>query len=349
MENTEQFCLRKADHLRLALDVENEAEGENGLEAIRLEHCAIPDLDFRSIETQSSFWHYSAKYPFFISSMTAGHQGGKILNQILASVASERKWPMGLGSQRRELSDPSVASEWKQLRAVAPKVCLFGNLGISQLIQTETSSIRRLIESIEASAICIHCNALQEVIQEEGTPQFKGALGAIERLCSAVSIPVVVKEVGCGFGEKDVRNLLNVGIGAIDVSGYGGTHWGRIEGKRGGPLHTRAAHTFRHWGIPTAEVLESVVALSRPLKTAPEVWASGGIRSGLDAAKCIALGADKVGFARPALMAAMKGERTLSEWMECIEYEFRIAMFCTGSGDLRALGGESGEKYRKIV
>lgn len=349
METKEQFCLRKEDHLKLALDKNNEAEGENGLSAIRLEHRALPELNFSSIETKSSFWDYPSKYPFFISSMTAGHEKGERINQVLAQVAAERKWPMGLGSQRRELSEPGIASEWKRLRKEASGVVLFGNLGISQLIETKTSDIQRLVDSMEASAICIHCNALQEVIQEEGTPQFEGALSAIEKLSKLISVPVVVKETGCGFGEEDLKALLRTGVGAIDVSGYGGTHWGRIEGKRGGVMRSRASHTFCQWGIPTAEVLENVVALSRSLEESAEIWASGGIRTGLDAAKCIALGADKVGFARPALLAAMQGEEALSLWMESVEYELRVAMFCTGSKNLSSLKGESGGKYRKII
>ena len=205
------------------------------------------------------------------------------------------------------------------------------------------------MESLEASAICIHCNSLQEVIQEEGTPYFKGAILALEKLCHSISIPVVVKETGCGFSTKDLQRLLETGVKAIDVSGYGGTHWGRIEGRRAGSMRAHAAHSFRYWGIPTAEVLENFSELSSAQESSVEIWASGGVRSGLDAAKCMALGAHKVGFARPALLAAYKGEEALLEWMQTMEYEFRVALFCTGSKNLEELRGKNGRKYRKFI
>jgi isopentenyl-diphosphate delta-isomerase len=345
-----QFESRKADHLRLALHDSNQTLGQAGFDKIHLSHEALPELNFRDIELRSSFWNYRAASPFFISSMTAGHQGGEMLNIVLARVAAQKKWPMGLGSQRRELTDRDAPQEWRRLRQAAPDALFFSNLGLAQLIQSPTEDVIRLIHSLESAAIIIHLNALQECIQPEGTPNFAGGEKALENLCKKSPVPVIVKETGCGFSQSTLERLFHLGIAAVDISGRGGTHWGRIEGARAlsetQKKSALASQTFANWGESTVPSLLQAVEVRKKTEKAVEIWASGGIRNGLDAAKAIAMGANKVGFAKPALVAALEGEHALAEWMDLLEHELKVALFCTGSRIPEDL--QKGQKWQKI-
>lgn len=346
--NTEHFESRKADHLRLALDPAMEAAGESGFDRIRLEHEALPELDLTDVNLATSFFGYRAASPCFVSSMTAGHANGEALNLTLARVASSRRWPMGLGSQRRELTDRSAREEWTRLRRLAPNGLFFSNLGLSQLISAKTDQVLALVESLEAAALIIHTNPMQECLQPEGTPQFKGGLKALEKICKVSPVPVILKETGCGFSKSTLARLSGVRLAAIDLSGYGGTHWGRIEGGRAPVASPQqaAAQTFAGWGISTVASLEAAASLGAAKLGKKEIWASGGIRSGLDAAKAIALGAKKVGFAKPALEAALAGEATLDAWMTRIEFELKIALFCTSCATPDSL--RKGKRWQKI-
>lgn len=344
------FEKRKSDHLRLAMDDKHEAQGLAGFNRIHLFHEALPELNFSEIKLNTKFWNYEASSPFFISSMTAGHSKGEAINISLARVAGIKKWPMGLGSQRRELTDPNAKNEWANLRKEAPNTFFFSNLGLAQLIHTPLSQIQNLVESLHAGAIIIHLNALQEAIQPEGTPNFKGGLAAIEKLCKEISIPVIVKETGCGFTKSTMEKIINTGVKAIDIGGFGGTHWGRIEATRAvekQSLTAKEGETFAHWGESTVNCLLSAGDLKSTLeKMGTEIWASGGIRSGLDAAKSLALGAHKVGIAKPALSAVLNGEEALANWMNGIEHELKVALFCTGSANPSEL--QRGVKWQKI-
>jgi isopentenyl-diphosphate delta-isomerase len=334
-EPSRQFESRKADHIRLSLDEKNQATGLSGLDQIQLIHEALPDLDFTRVSLSVNSLGKKYSTPFLVSSMTAGHTESVDLNARLARACAAKGWRMGVGSQRRELGDPAAAAEWKTIRKVAPKVSLLGNLGIAQLIVTKTDQIERLVESLEASAMIIHLNALQECLQPEGTPRFRGGLKAIERLCKQLSVPVIVKETGCGFSKATLKRLRGTGVAAVDVSGLGGTHWGRIEGERNikKDIRFEAAQTLAGWGIST---VDSVIE-AKKLKPKFEIWASGGVRSGLDAAKLIALGANTVGFAKPILEAALQGEDELLHKMSVLEYELKTALFCTGAANVEDL------------
>jgi isopentenyl-diphosphate Delta-isomerase len=338
---TKQFESRKADHLRLSLDPKMEALGGSGFSQIHLIHEALPNLNLSEISLETKFWGEKAS-PLFISSMTAGHHQGEAINITLAKVAAKKRWPMGVGSQRRELSDPKAKEEWKRVRKLAPKALLMGNLGLAQLIQTPLKNVLELANSLEASALFIHANALQEAIQPEGTPNFKGGLKALEKLAKASQVPVVLKETGCGFSKETLKRLKGIGLAAVDVSGFGGTHWGRIEGGRAADSSPQAmaAKTFENWGESTVDSLLAAQGVSL------EIWASGGIRSGLEAAKAIALGARKVGFAKPALEAALQGEESLEKWMSQMEFELKVALFCTGCKTPEEL--RKGKRWRKI-
>lgn len=334
-ESSKQFERRKQDHIRLSLNPGNEAVGGSGLDQVRLLHEALPDIDFSEVDLRQTSLNLSLSTPLLVSSMTAGHYGSLDLNRRLAEACAARGWLMGVGSQRRELNDPAAASEWREIRKSAPQVKWLGNIGLSQLIRSSISQIQTLVDALEASAMIVHLNALQECMQPEGTPQFRGGLQAIERLCRQLSVPVIIKETGCGFSQLTLQRLKNIGVAAVDVSGFGGTHWGRIEGQRAGQgdVRSHAAITFADWGVSTVESLLSAVEIQPDY----EIWASGGVRSGLDAAKLLAMGGQVVGFAKPILEAALQGEESLHHKMETIEYELKAALFCTGCQSVQQL------------
>lgn len=334
-EATSQFEGRKKDHINLSLDPMTEAKGLTGLDRVELVHEAFPELDFSDVSIAQSALGMNLSSPMFVSSMTAGHPGSSNVNEVLAVVCEKRNWAMGVGSQRRELFDSEAKLEWKRIRKLAPKVNLLGNIGISQLITLNIKDIQGLVENLEAKALFVHTNPLQECFQPEGTPHFAGGLKALEKLCRELPIPVVVKEVGCGFSEKTLHRLKNMGVSAVDVSGKGGTHWGRIEGYRSQPGEKlfEAAQSFKNWGVGTVESLLNAVRISPDY----QIWASGGVRSGLDAARLVAMGANMVGFARPILEGALKGHEALEKRMELLEFEFRVALFCTGSKTITEL------------
>lgn len=343
-ETNVQFESRKRDHIRLSLSEKNQAIGESGLDRILLVHEALPDLDFEQISLKQNSLKSKCPTPFLVSSMTAGHARSSDLNVLLARACEQRGWRMGVGSQRRELGDQEAAREWRELRKQAPKVEMLGNLGLAQVIKSKTSAVQKLVDSLEATAMIVHLNALQECLQPEGTPEFRGGLKAIERLCRDLDVPVIVKETGCGFSLKTLKRLRNTGVAAVDVSGLGGTHWGRIEGDRNNENDIRfeAAKSLASWGISTVDSVADAVSL----KPDYEVWASGGVRSGLDAAKLLAMGASLVGFAMPVLEAALAGESALLHKMAVFEYELKTVLFCTGSKSIAEMQDKKVWRWR---
>ncbi len=336
MEKVSHFELRKRDHLNLSLKDKNEAKGLSGLENIQLLHDALPELNFQDVTLTTSVLGWRCFTPFLMSSMTAGHDQGAAINLKLAKVAAKKKWLMGIGSQRRQLFDNSAVEEWKRLRERVPDVELLGNLGLTQLIKTPLKKIQDLVESLDAKALIIHTNPLQECLQTEGTPEFQGGVAALKALSSFLNVPVILKEVGCGFSRESLLKLNHTGIAAVDIAGLGGTHWGRVEGDRSVGKRAYAANTFANWGIPTVDA----VYMAQSLNLNYTIWASGGVRTGLDAAKLLALGACIVGFAKPALEKVQEGEGSLEEWMSRIEYELKVALFCTGSKTCRDIRGK---------
>ena len=359
-----QFEARKREHIRHSLNSAHQAVGLSGLDQIHLVHEALPDLDFGQIQIATSCLGRVLRTPFFVAGMTAGHDQAFKVNQTLAVLCQERGWSMGVGSQRRDLEtdagsattaskfqSESTIDSWRELREQVPNLVLFANIGISQLITAPLEKVRGLVEALRAQALVVHTNALQEALQYEGTPLFRGAYEALKRVCAELGTPVVLKETGCGFSSTTLRKLKGVGLSAIDVSGLGGTHWGRIEGARApeASVQAAAAQTFAGWGESTAQ---SVLAAAQELgtegepenepKSEMEIWASGGVRSGLDAAKLIALGAHRVGYAKPALEAALQGPDALRLWMETQEFELKLALFCTGTANCRTLREREG-------
>lgn len=336
--NYDQFEKRKQDHIKLALMHENQTTELNTFETIHLIHDALPDINFDEINIEGVRFGKIVRKPFIVSSMTAGHQYAKQINRNLIEGCAQNNWAMGVGSQRRELTDPKAAFEWQDLRRDFPQVSLYSNLGIAQLITTSISDIQRLTDAINADALIIHCNPLQECIQPEGTTNYKGSWHALEKLVKSIPLPIILKETGCGFSNKTLLRLKDIGIAAIDISGLGGTHWGRIEGHRASydPVRQKAAITFRNWGVDTVTSVKQAVAL----KPSFEVWGSGGVLNGLNAAKLFALGATTVGYAKPLLKVALESSEQVTLLMSTIEYELKVAMFCTGSEKLEDLNNK---------
>jgi len=343
--DTAQFEGRKRDHIRHALDASNQASGLSGLSRVRLRHEALPELDLNDIRLESNCLGFPLKAPFYFAGMTAGHGDAPALNLRFARAAQARGWAMGVGSQRRELDRASV-DRWQELRKECPKLVLFANLGLSQLHSVSVDQVRRVVDGLQAQALCIHLNVLQEAMQPEGTPFFRGGIQKIRELVGTLGRPVVLKETGCGFSRKTLEKVASIGVAAVDVSGLGGTHWGKIEGARAAesqqdPLSrrlARAAQVFGEWGEST---VDSVRAASQVLPTSTQIWASGGVRTGLDSAKLIALGAHMVGYAKPALEAALLGEEALDEWMEQQEFELKVALLCSGHSHPESLRRDS--------
>lgn len=344
-EHPEKFEQRKRDHIQLSLDPANEAKGDTGLDQIQLIHEALPDIDFNDVDIRTSTLGHQVSTPFLVSSMTAGHVGAVDLNCRLAKACASHDWLMGVGSQRRELQDPKAQQEWKAVRQAAPNVKLLGNIGLSQLIHSKADDIRRLVDVLEALAMIVHLNPLQECLQPEGTPYFKGGLERISKLCLELNVPVIVKETGCGFSQSTARRLQETGIAALDISGYGGTHWGRIEGHRApdDSVQSLAAAHFATWGISSVQSLANALSVNPPF----EVWASGGVRSGVDAAKFLAMGASLVGVAKPILAAALQGEEVLDRRLQAFEFELKTAMFCTGSQNLAQLTEKKVQRWQQ--
>lgn len=328
----EQFEQRKEDHIKLALMPENQTAELSTFDTINLVHDALPDLDFNEITIAGTRFGQPVSNPFLISSMTAGHRRAKHINRHLVEACAQNGWAMGVGSQRRELTDPKAAFEWEHLRRDFPQVSLYSNLGVAQVINTPLADLQRLTDALQADALIIHCNPLQECMQPEGTTNYKGSWHALEDLVKKLDLPIIAKETGCGFSQETMIRLNSIGIAAIDIGGLGGTHWGRIEGHRAthDPIRYQAAITFKNWGIDTVTSVRQAIALNPSF----EVWGSGGVTNGLNAAKLFALGATTVGYAKPMLEAALESTEQVITRMLTIEYELKVAMFCTGSRTL---------------
>lgn len=329
------FEKRKKSHFFLSLKEISQSPESTGFHKVKLIHESLPDLDLDQISTCQNWQGHLLKTPFFVSSMTGGWSDSETFNLKLAKACEKHSWIMGVGSQRGQLFDPSKDKEWKNIRKACPKLVLLGNLGLSQVLQTPLKQILALIECLQAQGMIVHLNPLQEALQKEGTPQFKGGLSVLKKLVKELSVPLIVKETGCGFSKETLDRLTGIGLSAIDISGLGGTHWGRIEGARYNKKDFRSGigETFSSWGIPT---LESLI-YSREKPRDYELWASGGLRSGLDSAKALALGASFVGFAQPIIKALCEGEDVLDKTMSRLEYELKISLFCTGSSNIQEL------------
>lgn len=326
---------RKAEHIRINLEEDVQARGiTSGLERYQLVHTALPELDLGQIDTRVTFLGHHLRAPLLISCMTGGVERGREINRRLARAAQTFGCAMGVGSQRAAIEDPALARLF-QLRDVAPDILLLANLGAVQLnYGYGIEQCRRAVAMIEADALALHLNPLQEALQPEGNVNFAGLLGRIEQVCRALEVPVIVKEVGWGISGEVARALLEAGVAAIDVAGAGGTSWSEVERHRAPTAaRRRVSGAFSGWGISTADSLRMV----REAAPALPVIASGGMRDGIDATKAIALRADLAGFASPLLVAAAESDEAVHELLGGLIEELRISMFCCGAADLAGL------------
>lgn len=326
---------RKADHIRINLEEDVQFPRlTTGLERYRFVHDALPELDLDAVDTRSTLLGKVLQTPLLISSMTGGTEQAERINRNLATAAQARGIAMGLGSQRTGLEVAATAASF-QVRREAPDILLLANLGAVQLNKGYgVEHCRRAVDMIEADALILHLNPLQEVLQADGDWHWAGLLGKIEQVCRQIGVPVVVKEVGWGISGALAARLADAGVAAIDVAGAGGTSWSQVEYYRAPEDRLRRlALAFADWGIPTAD---SLVAVGQAAPHLPRL-ASGGIRSGIDVAKCLALGASAAGLAGPFLKAAVISAEAVIDTIDDLADELRIAMFCAGAGDLAAL------------
>lgn len=328
---------RKADHIRINLESDVVSGLDTGLDDYRFVHQALPEMDLMQVSLRTSLFGKVLNAPFLISSMTGGTDQALQLNRRLAAAAQEFGFAMGVGSQRAAIENPELAYTFR-LRDIAPDVLLFANLGAIQLNRGYTlDACQAAVDMIEADGLILHLNPLQEALQPEGETNFSGLVKKIEGVCRALPIPVLVKEVGWGISEDAARMLVDAGVAAIDVAGAGGTSWSQVEMYRmDDPYQIQVAAAFRDWGIPTAD---SILAVRRITQDLP-VIASGGIRNGVDAAKCLALGANLSGLAGPFLKAAAKSYEDLQHTAEMLMRQLRIAMFSAGVSKLSQLNTE---------
>lgn len=306
-----------------------------GFEAIRFVHDALPELDFDDIDLSTTFLSRKLNAPILISSMTGGPDRAANINSRLAEVAQDLKIAFAVGSQRIALETSLAAGFDKDLRRRAPDVPILANLGAGQIRETYgLDYARRAVEMIEADALIIHLNPLQEVLQNGGDRNWSGIIEKIGDVVAVLHCPVIIKEIGCGLSIKTALRLKNVGVKILDVAGAGGTSWAAVVADRAPTKRVRqTAETFRDWGIPTATCLVGI----RSVFPDAEIIASGGMRNGLDAAKAIRLGADLVGFAGSILSETLDSAEILRERFDTIIEELRISAFCTGSSCLSVL------------
>ncbi len=307
-----------------------------GFEAIRFAHNALPELDFNKIDLGTIFLGRKLAAPLLISSMTGGPNRAGQINATLAEIAQAMGLALGVGSQRIALETNHAAGFDTSLRRAAPDIPIMANVGAGQLRDwANTTTLHRAVDMIEADALIIHLNPLQEALQQGGDRDWSGILKLIGAAVTSLPCPVIVKEVGCGIGGEVARRLMSAGVTIIDVAGAGGTSWAAVEAEQSKSAQARGiAETFRDWGIPTAQAILAVRAACPDMI----IIASGGMRNGLDAAKAIRLGAALVGFAAAILPDTLQGPENLHARFEAIITELQIAAFCTGSAtfaDLR--------------
>ncbi len=321
---------RKEEHLSLALEDEKRRQGlRTGFGAFDFVHCALPEARLGDEELATVFLGRKLKAPFMIGSMTGGPRQAATINSHLAEAAAELGIAMGVGSQRVALENAGDSGIDVNLRKIAPEIMLIGNIGGAQLVgHTGVDLAKRAIGAISADAIFVHLNPLQEALQPGGDTDWRGVLGAIERLCKSVSVPVIVKEIGCGISADVARQLAGVGVAAIDVAGAGGTSWAWIESQRQNAVEARFyADTFADWGLPAADAIREVCLACPDLP----LIGSGGVRNGVDAAKAFYLGADLVSIAGGILPAALNSTDAVVSYFEKVIRQLRITCFVTGS------------------
>ncbi|QRO00814.1 type 2 isopentenyl-diphosphate Delta-isomerase [Archangium violaceum] len=336
LRGEEATAKRKDAHLDLCATGDVEPQGNSTLlEDVRLVHCAMPEMAVDEVDLTTEFLGKRLRYPLLITGMTGGTERAGVVNRDLATLAERHGLAFGVGSQRAMAENPQL-TETFQVRQVAPTVPLLGNIGLYQAVGMGVDGVRRLVEDIGADGIALHLNAGQELTQPEGDRDFRGGYKVVEGLVRAFGSRLLVKETGCGIGPEVARRLVELGVRNLDVSGLGGTSWVRVEQLRASGVQAQVGAEFSSWGIPTAAAIASV---RRAVGPDVRLVASGGLRTGLDAAKVIALGADLAGTALPLFRAQQEGGLEGAEQaLAVILSGLRQALVLTGSrscGELR--------------
>jgi isopentenyl-diphosphate delta-isomerase len=312
-----------------------------GWEDVRLLHNALPELDRDAVDLSVEFLGTRLRAPLVIAGMTGGHRMAHEVNAVLARAAERHGLAMGVGSQRAALRRPDLDYTYRVVREQAPSAFLIGNVGAPQLIQQASTpalsldEVQTAISMIDANALAVHLNFLQESVMPEGERRAAGCAHAIRQLAAHISTPLIAKETGAGLSRPTALKLKELGVAALDVGGVGGTSFAAVEALRaeaqGHASGQRLGEVLRDWGVPTP------VAVVGALHSGLPVIATGGIRGGLDAARALALGACMVGVARPLLQAALEGDAAVDRWIDQLLHELRTVLFLTGSPDLHAL------------
>lgn len=337
---------RKDDHIKICLDEKIQCDlVKNGLEKYTFTHTCLPELDYQEIDISTTFLGKKLLSPLLISSMTGGTEKAEVINKNLAVMAQKYGLAMGLGSGRAIIEKPEIAKTF-QVRSICPDVLLLANIGAVQLnYGYGWQECLKLVEILEADALILHLNPLQECIQPEGDTNFKDLLKKITIVCDKMPVPVIVKEVGNGISAKMAGKLIETGVTAIDVAGAGGTSWAMVESERSkDKLKRELGKTFANWGIPTADCIAEIAQIYPQIP----LMASGGIRNGLEVAKLLALGADIVGLAYPFLKAALTSMEALEELIQLINAEIKTVLFCTGNQNLIQLSKSNSLKKLKL-
>lgn len=328
---------RKAQHVDLVVRKNVTFRSKStGLDAWEFVHNALPEIDLTDVDTSTTFLHHALRAPLMVSCMTGGYAGALRINRDIATACGHAGIAMGVGSQRQALEDSTYHRTFAAAREAAPGIPIVGNIGAAEVAtMRDAIAVLRLIELITADAFAVHLNPLQELLQPEGTPHFRGVLDGIALLVKELPVPVIVKEIGAGLSPDVVRRLLDAGVRYIDVAGAGGTSWAGVELLR--ESGTYSADTFWDWGIPTATAVREAAALRTP-ELPFTLIASGGITSAMDVARSIALGADLAASARPMLKELKRGgrpalERMLDGWIR----DLRGIMFLTGARSIADL------------
>lgn len=326
---------RKVEHIDIVLRENPEYHISTWLEYVYLIHNSLPELSMDDLETSVDLFGRRFDYPILIDSMTGGGKDTDKINRAFAELAHEYNVPVSCGSQKSYLKHPELGYTYRVMREVSKDVFIIGNIGGQDLRKNPKEIVDKIVSLIEADALAIHLNPLQECIQPEGERDFKGVLDAIAEVVDYLDIPVIVKETGAGISYEVAKSLEAAGVSAINVSGAGGTSWSAVEiirSRRKTPEDIDVGGVYWDWGIPTAaSIIEVVNSVDIP------VIASGGIRTGLDIVKSIVLGADMCGLASPFLKALSKGEDYLKRYMETLIAQVKIGMLLTGSKDIPSL------------
>jgi isopentenyl-diphosphate delta-isomerase len=329
---------RKKDGIDIPLKKDVQAKTtSNYLEYIRFIHNALPEIDYNDIDTSTTFLNHKFSAPVIVDSMTGGTPDAININARLAQLADKYGFAMGLGSQRAGLASGELADTYSIARKNAPNAFLIANIGGAQLSKGLTvENIEKIVNMIQANALAVHLNPLQELIQPEGEPKYKGVLGKITELVRNLDIPIIVKEVGAGISKEVAINLEMAGVSAINVAGAGGTSWAGVEKLRAETMKdvikAHLGEMFWDWGIPTAA---SLIEVKKAVKL--PIIASGGLRNGLEIAKCIAVGADICAMAFPFLRKASESEENLLKFADIVLSELKSTMFLIGAENISAL------------